>query len=129
MTTPRRRASALRVTHRVHAGDTELVELRVLAREAGVGGSAAGRFVALGLLEPIGGSAGRPRFPRNAAARLASAARLRRDLGLNYAGAVLASELLVRIEELERRLESGAIGADRRDQDVIVPPGPPNDDG
>ena len=129
MTTPRRRASALRVTHRVHAGDTELVELRVLAREAGVGRSAAGRFVALGLLEPIGGSAGRPLFPRSAAARLASAARLRRDLGLNYAGAVLASELLVRIEELERRLESGAIGADRRDQDVIVPPGPPNDDG
>ena len=129
MTTPRRRASALRVTHRVHAGDTELVELRVLAREAGVGRSAAGRFVALGLLEPIGGSAGRPLFPRNAAARLASAARLRRDLGLNYAGAVLASELLVRIEELERRLESGAIGADRRDQDVIVPPGPPNDYG
>ena len=129
MTTPRRRASALRVTHRVHAGDTELVELRVLAREAGVGRSAASRFVALGLLEPIGGSAGRPLFPRNAAARLASAARLRRDLGLNYAGAVLASELLVRIEELERRLESGAIGRDRPDQDVIVPPSPPNDEG
>jgi hypothetical protein len=30
--------------------------------------------------------------------------RLRRDLGLNYAGAVLASELLARIDELERRL-------------------------
>jgi hypothetical protein len=129
MTTPRRRASALRVTHRVYAGDTELVELAVLAREAGVGRSAAGRFVALGLLEPIGGSAGRPLFPRNAAARLASAARLRRDLGLNYAGAVLASELLVRIEELERRLESGAIGTDRPDQDVIVPPSTPADEG
>jgi hypothetical protein len=106
-----------------------LVELRVLAREAGVGRSAASRFVALGLLEPIGGSAARPLFPRNAAARLASAARLRRDLGLNYAGAVLASELLARIEELERRLESGAIGRDRPDQDVIVPPSPPNDEG
>ena len=129
MTVPRRRASRLRVTHGAHGGGTELVELRVLAREAGVGGSAAGRFVALGLLEPIGGSAGRPLFPRNAAGRLASAARLRRDLGLNYAGAVLASELLVRIEELERRLESGAIGTDRPDQDVIMPPGPPNDDG
>jgi hypothetical protein len=101
----------------------------VLAREAGVGRSAAGRFVALGLLEPTGGSADRPLFPRDAAARLASAARLRRDLGLNYAGAVLACELLVRIEELERRLASGAIGTDRPDQDVIVPPSPSNDEG
>ena len=129
MTVPRRRATRLRVIHGAHAAGTELVELRVLAREAGVGRSAASRFVALGLLEPIGGSAGRPLFPRNAAARLASAARLRRDLGLNYAGAVLACELLVRIEELERRLESGAIGTDRPDQDVIVPPSPPNDEG
>ena len=132
MTVPRRRATRLRVIHGAHAAGTELVELRVLAREAGVGRSAANRFVALGLLEPIGGSggsAGRPLFPRNAAARLASAARLRRDLGLNYAGAVLASELLARIEELERRLESGAIGTDRPDQDVIVPPSPPNDEG
>ncbi len=31
-------------------------------------------------------------------------ARLRRDLGLNYAGAVLACELLARIDELEARL-------------------------
>jgi len=129
MTVPRRRATRLRVIHGAHAAGTELVELRVLAREAGVGRSAASRFVALGLLEPIGGSAGRPLFPRNAAARLASAARLRRDLGLNYAGAVLASELLARIEELERRLESGAIGRDRPDQDVIVPPSSPNDEG
>ena len=129
MTVPRRRATRLRVTHGAYGASTELVELRVLAREAGVGRSAASRFVALGLLEPIGGSAGRPLFPRNAAARLASAARLRRDLGLNYAGAVLASELLARIEELERRLESGAIGTDRPDQDVIVPPSSPNDEG
>ena len=129
MTVPRRRATRLRVTHGAYAASTELVELRVLAREAGVGRSAASRFVALGLLEPIGGRVRRPLFPRNAAARLASAARLRRDLGLNYAGAVLASELLARIEELERRLESGAIGTDRPDQDVIVPPSPPNDEG
>ena len=45
-----------------------------------------------------------PLFPRDAAARLARAARLRRDLGLNYAGAVLACELLARIDELEERL-------------------------
>jgi chaperone modulatory protein CbpM len=51
--------------------------------------------VALGLLEP---------YPVDAAARIARAARLRRDLGVNYAGAVLACELLARIDELQRRL-------------------------
>lgn len=58
----------------------------------------------LGLLEPSGGTRARPRFPRDAPARLARAARLRRDLGLSYAGAVLACELLARIEALESRL-------------------------
>ena len=38
------------------------------------------------------------------AARIARALRLRRDLGLNYAGALLACDLLDRIERLERRL-------------------------
>jgi hypothetical protein len=128
MTLRRRRATRLRVTHRAPAAGTELVELGVLAREAGVGRSAAGRFVALGLFEPVAGSAGRPLFPRSAAPRLASAARLRRDLGLNYAGAVLACELLVRIEELERRLESGVFETDRPDRDAITPPSPPNDE-
>jgi hypothetical protein len=32
--------------------------------------------------------------------------RLRRDLGIGYAGAVLASELVARIEGLERQLTS-----------------------
>jgi hypothetical protein len=127
MTIRRRRASRLRVTYRAHVAGAELVELAVLAREAGVARPVAGRFVALGLLEPVEGGAGRSVFPRNAAARLASAARLRRDLGLNYAGAVLACELLERIEELERRLESGATETGERGQDVIVPPSLPDD--
>jgi hypothetical protein len=38
---------------------------------------------------------------RDAAAHLARIVRLRRDLGLNYAGAILAYELLERIERLE----------------------------
>jgi hypothetical protein len=64
------------------------------------------RFIALGLIEPMGASGDRPLFARDAAALLASAARLRRDLGLNYAGAVLACELLARIERLEQQLEA-----------------------
>jgi hypothetical protein len=71
------------------------IETRVLAREAGVHPELVRRFVALGLLEP---------YPVDAAARIARAARLRRDLGVNYAGAVLACELLARIDELQRRL-------------------------
>jgi hypothetical protein len=71
------------------------IEAHALAREAGVHPDLVRRFVALGLLEP---------YPVDAAARIARAARLRRDLGLNYAGAVLACELLARIDELQRRL-------------------------
>jgi hypothetical protein len=77
----------------------EPIEVRVLAREAGVHPDLVRRFVALGLIDRADG----PRY-RDAAARIARAARLRRDLGLNYAGAVLACELLARIDELERRL-------------------------
>ena len=78
------------------AGPANPVELEVLAREAGLHPDLVRRFVRLGLLEPAP-------FPRDAAARLARAGRLRRDLGLNYAGAVLACELLARIEALESR--------------------------
>ena len=73
------------------------------ARPACIPSSCAG-CVRLGLVEPAGGTARAPLFPRDAAARLARAMRLRRDLGLNYAGAVLACELLARIDELEERL-------------------------
>lgn len=79
--------------------------VEALAREAGVHPELVRRLVALGLLEPaLNGRAHRQRFPRDAASRIARAARLRRDLGLNYAGALLACELLDRIDQLEREL-------------------------
>jgi chaperone modulatory protein CbpM len=80
------------------------LELEALAREAGLHPEVVRRFVALGLLEPLPGSSGPPRFPSDAAARLARASRLRRDLSLNYAAAVFATELLARIDDLEARL-------------------------
>jgi len=90
--------------HRDRANGNALWALEVLAREAGLHPELVRRFVALGLLEPADGSVQAPLFWRDAAARLARAGRLRRDLGLNYAGAVLACELLERIDALEARL-------------------------
>jgi hypothetical protein len=78
-----------------------LVAMEVLAREAGLHPDLLQRLIALGALEPSGGTSRAPLFPRDAAARLARIARLRRDLGLNYAGAMLACDLLARIEALE----------------------------
>ena len=80
------------------------IELEVLAREAGLHPELVLRLVQLGVIEPLAVPGRAPQFPRDAPARLARMVRLRRDLGLNYAGAVLASQLLDRIEELEERL-------------------------
>ncbi len=79
----------------------ETVELTVVARRAGVRVALVRRYLEFGLFEarPEPGQA--PRYAPHSAARVAQAERLRRDLGLNFAGAVLACELLDRIRELE----------------------------
>jgi hypothetical protein len=62
------------------------------------------RYLEFGLFEPHPAApADPPRFDPTNAARVARAERLRRDLALNYAGAVLVCELLDRISELEGR--------------------------
>jgi hypothetical protein len=100
-TAPRRTARPLVRWSATRSPDS--VSLEVVAREAGIHPDLARHFVSLGLLEPV--DRRRPaRFPRDSASRLARATRLRRDLGLNYAGAVLACELLARIDELQERL-------------------------
>jgi chaperone modulatory protein CbpM len=84
------------------------VELTVLARMAGVQTVHVRRYMEFGLLEPKKPRPTAPappaRFDPTSAARVARAERLRRDLNLNYAGAVLVVELLDRISELEARL-------------------------
>jgi hypothetical protein len=85
-----------------------LVTVEALAQDAGVHPEIVRRFVQLGLLEPRGGTRAAPLFRPQDAFLIARAMRLRRDLGVNYAGAVLASELLTRIDELEQRLRVGA---------------------
>jgi hypothetical protein len=101
---PARTTASLAVVRHTAARRPVLVETDELSREAGIHPDLVRALVRLGLLERAAGTVDAPRFPRDAAARLARAARLRRDLGLNYAGAVLASELLARIEQLEERL-------------------------
>ena len=83
-----------------------LLSLDAVARQSGLHPQLVRRFVALGLVEPAGGTAAAPLFTHRDAAELARAARLRRDLGVGFAGAVLACELLARIDILERRVES-----------------------
>ncbi|WP_445149546.1 chaperone modulator CbpM [Baekduia sp. Peel2402] len=68
-----------------------------LARESGLHPAVVRRLVRLGLV--------RPTYSPAAPALLARAARLRRDLGLDYAGAVLACELLARIDDLQAQLD------------------------
>jgi len=77
------------------------VELSAIARRAGVRVSLVRHYVSFGLFEPCSEPGKAPLFQPSCAARLAKAERLRRDLGLNYAGAVLVCELLDRIRELE----------------------------
>ncbi len=91
----------------------EWVELTVIARMAGLRTVQVRRYLEFGLFEPQKPRpAERPRrtaavatarFHPTSAARVARAERLRRDLNLNYAGAVLVVELLDRISELEAR--------------------------
>ena len=71
--------------------------------EAGLHPELVRRFVDLGLLEPVRVPAATP-LSRAMPPRGSRAHALRRDLGLSYAGAVLACELLARIDELEARL-------------------------
>jgi hypothetical protein len=65
-----------------------------LARASGLHPELVRRFVRLGMVDTAA----------DPAERLAVAGRLRRDLGVNYAGAILACELLDRIDRLEARV-------------------------
>ena len=90
-------ASTITLTRRI---GPRLVGIEALARDSGLHPEVVSRLLRLGLLETAADS----QFAPDAAARLAQAARLRRDLGLSYGAAVLACELLARIDELEARL-------------------------
>lgn len=98
----RRYVLAVRTTD---ASGYPLVAINTIATDAGLHPDLVIRLIALGAIEAAGGTRTAPLFPADTAARLARIVRLRRDLGLNYAGALLATDLLSRIEALEDILE------------------------
>ncbi|HZV73298.1 MAG TPA: chaperone modulator CbpM [Conexibacter sp.] len=106
-TVTRTRVTALVVRPRAPGGAAAgegLIPLDALARAAGLHPELVRRLLALGVVEPGGGTRAAPLFAADAPAQLARAMRLRRDLALGWAGAVLAAELLDRIDDLEGRL-------------------------
>jgi chaperone modulatory protein CbpM len=63
-------------------------------------------LVEQGILEPVGQEGRHWCFPSSALRRTRVTLHLRRDLGVNLAGAALALDLLERIEELDARLRA-----------------------
>jgi hypothetical protein len=104
MSSPTRTRIAALVVSRPAPRDGRDVPLEVLARQAGLHPELVRRLVALGAIEPVAGTRAAPQFAADAAPRLARLVRLRRDLGVNWAGALLALDLLARIDALEARL-------------------------
>jgi chaperone modulatory protein CbpM len=82
----------------------EQIELSLveLCRSVGAEPALVAELVAHGLLEPAGPDPDRWRFSGASLALTRRAQRLIDDLGVNAAGAVVAIELLGRIEQLER---------------------------
>ncbi|MDX6692240.1 MAG: chaperone modulatory protein CbpM [Solirubrobacteraceae bacterium] len=102
--TPRAQTTSLMLVRRASAGPGPLMGVEAIARRAGLHPALVRAFADLGLIEPQGGTKAQPLYTADTAALLARAARLRRDLGIGFAGAVLACELLARIDDLQERL-------------------------
>jgi len=62
------------------------------------------RLVQQGLIETLDGPTDEPLVPRRAVIQLRRMQRLRRDLGVNFAGAAIILDLVGRIEQLNREL-------------------------
>ena len=106
------------VLWRTGAPAEEPVPAEEIAAEAGVPPAIARELLELGIARAHPGVAAEPRWPRSAAVDVARAVRMARDLGLNAPGAVLALELLARIEELEARVARGAPGPGAEAEDL-----------
>lgn len=85
-------------------GEAELVSLAQVSRLCRVGEAWIVELLEEGVVEAAGRGPEGPRFDALALRRLHVAARLRRDLGVNPAGAALALDLMDELAELRRLL-------------------------
>ena len=78
----------------------------VVARTVGTRRSLVVRLAEQGLIETVAADAeaNEPRVPRRMVIQLRRMQRLRRDLGVNFAGAAVILDLVGRIEQLNREL-------------------------
>ncbi|HKV33439.1 MAG TPA: chaperone modulator CbpM [Pyrinomonadaceae bacterium] len=89
------------------ASDLDLDEpltLDVVAETVGTRRSLVMRLAERGLIDTIDSDKDGPRVPRRVVIQLRRMQRLRRDLGVNYAGAAVILDLVGRIEQLNREL-------------------------
>ena len=85
-------------------GMEEPLTLEFVAASCGTKRSLVARLVHQGLIETLDSKAGEPRLPRRAVMQLRRMQRLRRDLGVNFAGAAVILDLVQRLEQLNREL-------------------------
>jgi len=76
----------------------------VVAETVGARHSLVVRLAQQGLIESVEGGADEPLVPRRVVVELRRMQRLRRDLGVNFAGAAVILDLVGRIEQLNREL-------------------------
>jgi len=84
--------------------EAEEITVVELCRVCAVDVTLVEELVGEGVLEPIRGAREERRFPYASVRRTQTVIRLRRDLGVNLAGAALALDLLDRIENLRAQV-------------------------
>jgi hypothetical protein len=85
-------------------GLDEALTFDVVAETTGARRALVARLARHGLIETLDSETGEPLLPRRAVVRLRRMQRLRRDLGVNFAGASVILDLVGRIEQLNREL-------------------------
>ena len=76
----------------------------VIAETVGARRSLVVRLAEQGLIETVESETDEPLIPRRVVVKLRRMQRLRRDLGVNFAGAAVILDLVRRIEQLNREL-------------------------
>jgi len=82
----------------------EALTCEVVAESVGARHSLVVRLARQGLIDALDSEGDEPLLPRRAIVQLRAMQRLRRDLGVNFAGAAVILDLTRRIERLSREL-------------------------